>query len=239
MRRLADLWSRLFAITSRDHRERSASKFANQPQGYFVSQNTPALTGKARHERVRQAPPVMAGALNRYPLLAPALAILLLLTPACRIHKKTSHAKAAEDDGQSVSVINVGDPRAAVQLTRGFHGLEHDSWRWTMKNFTATLRPPANAANAGATLQLKFTIPQVMFDRVGDMRVEARLNGLDLGSQTYTQPGDYIYTRDVPATALSADAVSIDFHVDKGLPPSDQDTRELALIVTTIGLLPK
>jgi hypothetical protein len=165
--------------------------------------------------------------------------IAILLAPACRIHKKAAHAKAAEDDGQLVSVINVGDPRAAVQLTRGFHGLENGSWRWTMKTFTATLRPPANASKTGASLQLKLTIPQVMFDRVGDMSIEAHVNGLDLGPQTYTHPGDYIYTRDVPPAALSGDAVSIDFHVDKGLPPSDQDTRELALIVTTIGLLPK
>jgi hypothetical protein len=168
-----------------------------------------------------------------------ALMILLIAVPACRIHKNGPHAKAAEDDGQLVSVINVGDPRAAVQLTRGFHGLENDSWRWTMKSFTATLRPPANASKTGASLQLKFSIPQVMFDRVGDMRVEARVNGFDLGPQTYTQPGDYIYTRDVPPTALAGDAISIDFHVDKGLPPTDQDARELALIVTTIGLLPK
>ena len=146
-----------------------------------------------------------------------ALIALLILTPACRIHKKVPHAKAAEDDGQLVSVINVNDPRAAVQLTRGFHGLENNSWRWTMKIFTATLRPPANASKTGASLQLKFTLPEVMFNRVGPMSVDARLNGLDLGPQTYSQVGDYIYTRDVPAAALSGDAVSIDFHVDKGL----------------------
>jgi hypothetical protein len=133
----------------------------------------------------------------------------------------------------------MGDPRAAVQLTRGFHGLENQSWRWTMKDFTATLRPPARAAATGASLQLKFTIPDVMFNRVGPMTISARVNGLDLGPQTYSQTGDFNYTRDVPATALSGDAVSVDFHVDKGLPPSDQDTRELAIIVTAVGLLPK
>ncbi len=181
----------------------------------------------------------MVTAERRRNLLSFILTVLLLTTPACRIHKKSKHAKAAEDDGQLVSVINVNDPRAAVQLTRGFHGLENDSWRWTMKTFTATLRPPANASKTGATLQLKFTLPQVMFDRVGDISVEARINGLDLGPQTYSRVGDYIYTRDVPATALSGDAVSIEFHVDKGLPPSEQDSRELAIIVTTVGLLPK
>ena len=47
------------------------------------------------------------------------------------------------------------------------------------------------------------------------------------------------YDRDIPAAAFSGDVVSIDFSVDKGLPPTDQDTRELSVIVSTIGLLPK
>jgi hypothetical protein len=170
--------------------------------------------------------------------LAGAL-LVLLLTQACRIHKHGPHAEAPPDDGQLVSVINVNDPRASVQLTRGFHGLENDAWRWTMKDFTATLRPPANASKTGATLQLKFTIPGVMFNRVGPMTLDARVNGLDLGPETYSQIGDYIYSRDIPPAALSTDAVAIDFHVDKGLPPSDLETRELAIIVTTVGLLPK
>jgi hypothetical protein len=172
----------------------------------------------------------------------PILLTTLLLTPACRIHKKGPHAQAgqpAEDDGQLVTVINMNDPRAAIQLTRGFHGLENNSWRWTMKNFSATLRPPAHASKNGATLQLKFTIPEVMFTRVGPMTVDARIKDADLGPQTYSIAGDYLYIRDVPATALSAEAVNIDFQVDKGLPPGDQETRELAIIVTTVGLLPK
>lgn len=169
--------------------------------------------------------------------LAAVAAALATLIPACRIRNK-AHEKTAVDN-QLVSVVNVADPRAAVQLTRGFYDLENDSWRWTSKSFTVTLRPPANAAKAGATLELKFTIPDVMFNRVGAMSMDARVNGLDLGAQTYAQAGDCTYTRDVPAAALSTDAVAIDFHVDKGLPPSAKDSRELAVIVTTVGLLPK
>ena len=166
----------------------------------------------------------------------PLVALLILAQAGCRIRKKPG-AQAA--DGPMVSVINVADPRAASQLTRGFHSLENDSWRWTMKTFTVTLRRPANAAQRGANLEMKFTIPDVMFNRVGAMTVDARINGLDLGAQTYSQPGDSTYARDVPPAALGADAVRIDFTVDKGLPPTDRDSRELALIVTTIGLLPK
>lgn len=169
--------------------------------------------------------------------LAAPLAALFLLAPACRIHKK--HVEKAAADNGLVSVVSVADPRAATQLTRGFYDLEHESWRWTAQSFAVTLRPPANAANNGANLELKFTIPEVMFNRVGPMTLDARVNGLDLGTQTFSQAGDFTYARDIPAVALASDSVAIDFHVDKGLPPSTKDTRELAVIVTSVGLLPK
>ena len=108
-----------------------------------------------------------------------------------------------------------------------------------MKSFTATLRPPAGAAQKGAVLELKFTIPEVMLNRVGPMTLAARINGIDLGAQTFSSSGDFTYTRDIPATALGSDAVAIDFAVDKGLPPGDTDPRELAVIVTSVGLTSK
>lgn len=169
--------------------------------------------------------------------LAAPLVALCLFAPACRIHKK--HAETPAQDNGLVSVINVADPRAAAQLTRGFYDLEHDSWRWTAQSFSVTLRPPANASNAGANLELKFTIPPVMFNRVGAMTIDGRVNGLDLGEQTFSEAGDFTYSRDVPAVALNSGTVAIDFHVDKSLPPSKKDTRELAVIVTSVGLIPK
>lgn len=168
----------------------------------------------------------------------PMLALLVLAPSACKTRKKP-RLNPAEDDGQLVSVINVADPRAAVQLTRGFYALESDAWRWTMKKFAVTLRRPTGAAENGARLELKFVLPETIFNRVGPITISAIINGLALPPQTYSTSGDGTYARDVPASALTADAVAIEFSVDKGLPPSDQDARELAIIVTTIGLLPK
>ncbi len=167
---------------------------------------------------------------------AAALLAFIAIAPGCRVKKK---AKAVEDDGQPLSVVNVADPRAGMQLTRGFWAVENQSWRWTMKNFTVTLRAPADATQKGARLQMKLAVPEVMYNRVGDMTLDAHVNGLDLGPEKYTKAGDANYEREIPATAFSGDVVSIDFSVDKGLPPSDKDTRELSVIVTTIGLLPK
>lgn len=102
-----------------------------------------------------------------------------------------------------------------------------------------TLRPVKGSDTKGAKLELKFVIPEVMFNRVGAMTVDAKANGLDLGSETFSKAGDATYTRDVSPVVLAGDATTFDFSVDKGLPPSEQDPRELAVIVTSVGLLPK
>ena len=108
-----------------------------------------------------------------------------------------------------------------------------------MKNFTVTLRPPAGADKNGARLELKFVIPDVMYNRVGDQTLNAKVNGVDLGPEKYSKAGECTYTRDVPAAALSGEAASFDFSVDKGIPPTDQDPRELSVVVTSVGLFRK
>ncbi len=61
------------------------------------------------------------------------LTVLALASPGCERQKKT-------DDRPLLSVVNTNDPRAAVQLTRGFYGVEGNAWRWTAKDFVVTLR---------------------------------------------------------------------------------------------------
>jgi hypothetical protein len=174
--------------------------------------------------------------MRRLTAAIPLLALMAIASAGCRMKKQP---KVAVDDGQLSSVVTASDPRGAVQLVRGFHGVENQSWRWTMKHFTVTLRPPAGAAEKGGRLEFKFVIPDVMYNRVGDMTLSAQVNGVNLGPEKYSKAGEYVYSRDVAASALSGDAVSFDFSVDKGIPPTDADPRELALIATSIGLSAK
>jgi len=165
----------------------------------------------------------------------PLLALLVLTQTDCRRHRR----RAAQDDGQPLSIVDVADPRATQQLKRGFHAVEANAWRWTEQDFAVTLRRPANGAQNGARLEMKITLPDALYSRVGAVTLSARIGQTQLPLATYSMPGDYTYAVEVPASALSADTVLVEFNTDKSLPPSEQDKRELALVVHTVGFLPK
>jgi hypothetical protein len=65
------------------------------------------------------------------------------------------------------------------------------------------------------------------------------VNGTPVAPETFSQAGDLVYSHEVPAAALGSDVVTVEFSTDKALEPTDKDKRELALIVKTIGLVPK
>ena len=168
-------------------------------------------------------------------LVLPVLTALLLLVPAACKRKKVKVA-TDEETPRMMSVLNVADPKADPQLVKGFHGVEASAWRWTEKQFTVALRPPFGSAQKGGRLSLKLTVPQPTIDRLKSISLSAAVDGSSLPPETYTTPGDYIYVRDVPANLLGGDSVRVDFQLDKAMPPSGADIRELGIIVFSIGL---
>jgi hypothetical protein len=170
-------------------------------------------------------------------LILPAfLSLALLLTPAaCRQHRKRAAPRVSEDTVQA-SMINVYDPRAASQILQGFYPVEGADWRWTQKAFSVSLGPPRAAAQQGAQLELDFAIADAIIQRLKSITLSASITGLKLAPQTYTTAGQFTYIRDVPADRLRTDTVPVEFTLDKALPPSPSDSRELGLIVTQVGL---
>jgi hypothetical protein len=134
------------------------------------------------------------------------------------------------------SVLVMGDPKVEPQLIKGFHTIEAGAWRWTEKNFTVALRPPFGAAQKGAKLSVKLTVPPPTIEKLKTVSLSATVAGSALAPETYTTPGDYMYVRDVPASLLGGDSVRFDFQLDKAMPPSGGDIRELGIIVFNIGL---
>jgi hypothetical protein len=165
-------------------------------------------------------------------------ALLLLgvaLAPACKGRKVRSRG-TDEETPRMASVLNMGDPKAEPQLVTGFYGVEAGAWRWAAKQFTVTLRPPAGSAQKGAKLSVKLTVPPVVIEKNKNVSLSATVGSAALAPETYTTPGDYFYVRDVPASALTGDSVRVDFVLDKAMPPSGADIRELGIIVLSIGL---
>lgn len=163
------------------------------------------------------------------------LTLIIFLSPiACKTRRKRAPLEPITQAGLA-SMLNVADPHSTIQLTKGFYAIEGGAWRWTARNFSAILHPPKEAAQKGALLVLKFAIADAVIQKIKSMRLSAKVNGLDLAPEEYTNPGEYTYSREVPPAALKSDAATVDFTLDKALPPSASDQRELGVIVSAIG----
>jgi hypothetical protein len=167
-----------------------------------------------------------------------ALAVSLALA-GCRSKQKVK-VQATEEEAPSLATsIHMGDPRVAPQLITGFYGIEDNSWRWSAGKFAVLLRPPRTAAQKGAILQLKFALPDAIIGPLKSVSITPTINGTALPSETYTKSGEYTYAKEVPPNLMAGDAVKVEFALDKALPPTGADQRELGLVVTVIGFEPK
>ena len=171
-----------------------------------------------------------------------AAAILLttcfLSVEACRgKHSRTSiQNEEQEATPHLASTFKMSDPTAAQQLTKGFYGLEGGAWRWTARRFTVVLQPPVAAAQLGANLSFAISVPDVVIQKLGPVTLSASIGGTKLPPQTYSKPGGYTYAADVAPDLLKKDTVTVDFELDKSLPPGTSDQRELGIITTAVGL---
>jgi hypothetical protein len=164
-----------------------------------------------------------------------ALAIgVTIAATSCKRAPRPAPAGAA-----LVSVVQVEDPRTSAQLVSGFYPLEDNTWRWAAGKFSAELKPPVGAGEKGAKLELKLNVPDVVIKTLGSITLTASAGGARLTPQKFTEAGSYIYAVDVPADALRSDSVVVEFSTDKAIPPGQIEKRELAVIVTSVGLVAK
>ncbi|MCW5983335.1 MAG: hypothetical protein KIT09_34910 [Bryobacteraceae bacterium] len=163
-----------------------------------------------------------------------ACCLTLLALAACRPSEPPPVATVEEPE-DLLTMVHVADPKAAQQLIKGFHELEQNAWRWAMKEFSVSLKPPPGALERGAVVRLNFTLPGAIAQKLGPMTLIARIGDESFAPETYSKEGDYVYAREVPAGKIGGDAVVIDFQFDKALPPGELDQRELSVIVTSAG----
>ena len=172
------------------------------------------------------------------PLLS--LAILAGLTlSGCRREERARLRATEEEAPMLASIVHVADPRTSAQLLKGFHDVEQNSWRRTKGKFAVALRPPLGAIQLGAILTVKLAVPEPVIVGLRRVTLSATVGGVALPPETYALPGEYTFSREVPAGALSGDSVTVQFSLDKTMPAGEVDRRELGIVVTTVGLQPK
>jgi hypothetical protein len=163
------------------------------------------------------------------------IALSLLAAGACKRPRHINPAATIEEPGELASRVNLADPNAGSQILHGFYGVEAGSWRWSMKRFAVSLQPPLEAARRGARLEMKFAAPDAVWQKIGPLSVQASVAGTPLAPVRITHPGDQSLRVDVPPGVLGADPVIVEFTLDKSFRASENDARELGLIVSEIG----
>jgi hypothetical protein len=162
---------------------------------------------------------------------------LALAPPGCK--QKTNPGQpgaAVEGSKRLASTVRMGDRLAAGQLASGFHGVENNAWRWTERKFAIDLGTPAGAAEKGAILELKLTVPPPTIAKLQSVTLSASVGGTALAPETYSAVGQHTYRREILPGALAGETVRIDFELDKAMSPGGGDVRELGIVANSIGL---
>jgi hypothetical protein len=186
------------------------------------------------------------------PQRARFLAALTLGVLALSCEQRKSSAPAAADSSgatrdptaKSASApvatsVTVANPDAPTQLVEGFYAVEDNAWRWTAKRFIVKLGTPPNAQSAGATLRFKFALPDVALKKYEKLAISASIGNVSVAPQSFSSPGRNEYLATIPASALRDGSVQITFMLDKSMPPSGADQRELGVIAHQFSLEPK
>jgi hypothetical protein len=172
----------------------------------------------------------------RYGVVACSLAVILAAT-ACQGNGNRANVLSRDDTAQRLtSTVRMNDTKASSQLLNGFYAIEDGAWRWTAGSFSIKLEAPSGAAQRGAILAFNFTIPDVVIQQLKQITLTAAVNGVPLKSAEYDAAGVETFTADLPASMLPADAVRVDFSVDKVLAPG-VDKRALGVIANSISLI--
>jgi len=162
--------------------------------------------------------------------------VLIVAAPGCNWTASDLSGRTEEEPPRLSAAVRVADPRTASQLVSGWYQVEENAWRWTAGKFAVLLRPPPGSARTGATLTLHFTLPGVVLSHFNAVTLSATAGSAPLAPEEYTTTGEHAYTREIPASALAASPLRIDFTLDKSVPPGNGDSRELGLIAASVGL---
>jgi SAM-dependent methyltransferase len=112
-----------------------------------------------------------------------------------------------------------------VELGEGWYSAEATGWRWTARRFSARFQ------GAASKLTLQVYLPPEVFLKLGAMTLVIRWEGLELPPAVLDAPGEHSITRRV---SRPTENPTVEFELDKALPPSPEEPRELGIIVSSL-----
>jgi hypothetical protein len=147
-----------------------------------------------------------------------------------------------EEEGELESVVQVANPAVSGQILHGFHAVENNSWRWSMRTFAVSLRPPQTTATTATFLEMKFSVPDAILPHIRGASLAASVEDAQLPPVRIESAGAQTYRQRVPQRALeeggrARESVTVEFSLDHAVQAGKLDSRELGLVVTQIGLV--
>ncbi|MGC9973667.1 MAG: CmcI family methyltransferase [Bryobacteraceae bacterium] len=130
-----------------------------------------------------------------------------------------------------ISEIPMVDTSRQGRLLRGFYEIKEGS-RWTSRVFAVSLDPPKT--DRATYLELDCYVPPLLVEEFQAATLIAKVNGVEVGRQTFYQPGHATFTRYVPIQALKRKPAEVEFELDKSM-TDPQTSRVTGVAAVSIG----
>ena len=148
---------------------------------------------------------------------------------------KKSNPHTSKNDERAFCLARsqrLADRSLAPRLLSGWHELEANSWRWTKRAFAVELPQPEHSMG---TLEMDFVYPDQLKERIGELRISARIDGTAFRELEYSSTGPHYYRIPVPEGLSDRSTVLAEFELNGAIPPDRADNRERGIIVPNSG----
>jgi SAM-dependent methyltransferase len=144
---------------------------------------------------------------------------------------ETSDAVSLDRDERAYGLLRSNFGMSNIELGEGWYAAESSGWRWTSRTFSAAIHLPAQARSR--TLAVRGFLPSETLARLGPIRMAVTANGAPLPAADLRSEGTFQY--EAPLEAALGPHVQLTFALDKALPATEADPRELGVIIASIG----
>ncbi len=140
---------------------------------------------------------------------------------------------AAPSGREARFALELGKDYPEDRLLRGLYESE-GSWRWAARLFAFSLDAPK--VEGPIYVELEFALSEILMKDLGDVTLAARVNGEEIGRETYSDHGKQLFTKRVSGSLIEGERVEVEFELDKAKRPSGPTDRELGLIAISVAL---